>query len=140
MQWSGMAVVAVWWMVLGLSLAVAQPASRPGEAVGVGRDVFVRYCGACHGEDGRGDGPAAAVLQPPPADLTRIAQRRGGHFPVAEITAYIDGRRGVRAHGSQEMPVWGERFGETLEGDALGEGVTQSYLRWLVEYLQAIQQ
>jgi mono/diheme cytochrome c family protein len=140
MPWSSLGVVAVWWMVVGMSLAVAQPPTSPGEAVGVGRDVFVRYCGACHGEDGRGDGPAAAVLQPPPADLTRIAQRRGGHFPVAEITAYIDGRRGVRAHGSPEMPVWGERFGETLEGDALGEGVTQSYLRWLVEYLQAIQQ
>jgi hypothetical protein len=69
-----------------------------------------------------------------------MAQRRRGHFPVAEITAYIDGRRGVRAHGSPEMPVWGERFGEMLEGDAIGEGVTQSYLRWLVEYLQTIQQ
>jgi hypothetical protein len=120
MPWSSLGVVAVWWMVVGMSLAVAQPPTSPGEAVGVGRDV--------------------SVLQPPPADLTRIAQRRGGHFPVAEITAYIDGRRGVRAHGSPEMPVWGERFGETLEGDALGEGVTQSYLRWLVEYLQAIQQ
>jgi mono/diheme cytochrome c family protein len=127
-------------MVVWMPLAVAQPPSSPSEAVSVGRDAFVRYCSACHGEGGRGDGPAAATLQPPPADLTRIAQRRGGHFPVAEITAYIDGRRGVRAHGSQEMPVWGERFGEMLEGDALGEGVTQSYLRWLVEYLQTIQQ
>ncbi len=140
MQWYGLGVVAVWWMVLGIPLAVGQPPSSPGEAVGVGRDAFVRYCSACHGEGGRGDGPAAAVLQPPPADLTRIAQRRGGHFPVAEITTYIDGRRGIRAHGSQEMPVWGERFGQMLEGDALGEGVTQSYLQWLVEYLQTIQQ
>jgi mono/diheme cytochrome c family protein len=140
MQWSGLGLVAVWWMVLGIPLAVAQPPASPSEAVDGGRDAFVRYCSACHGQEGRGDGPAAAVLQPPPADLTRIAQRRGGHFPVAEITAYIDGRRGVRAHGSQEMPIWGERFGEMLEGDALGEGVTQSYLRWLVEYLQAIQQ
>ena len=38
------------------------------------------------------------------------------------------------------MPIWGERFGERLEGDAMGEAVTQSYLQWLVEYLQIIQQ
>jgi mono/diheme cytochrome c family protein len=140
MQWYGLGIVTVWWMVVGIPLAVAQPPASPGEAVSVGRDTFVRYCSACHGVSDHGDGPAAAVLQPPPADLTRMAQRRGGHFPVAEITAYIDGRRAVRAHGSQEMPVWGERFGEMLEGDALGEGVTQSSLRWLVAYLQTIQQ
>jgi mono/diheme cytochrome c family protein len=115
MSWYGLGVVAVWWMVVGMPLAGAQPPTSPGEAVSVGRDTFVRYCSACHGQGGRGDGPAAAVLQPPPADLTRIAQRHGGHFPVAEITAYIDGRRGVRAHGSPEMPVWGERFAAMLE-------------------------
>ena len=35
-------------------------------------------CSACHGVDGHGHGPAASAFQPPPADLTQIAQRHGG--------------------------------------------------------------
>ena len=89
---------------------------------------------------GRGDGPAASVLQPPPADLTRITQRHDGLFPVAEITALIDGRTVIPAHGSREMPIWGERFGEMVGGGSLGEEVVRGNLLVLIEYLQAIQQ
>ena len=105
-----------------------------------GQQYFVRYCSACHGMTGRGDGPAAPALRTPPADLTRIAQRRGGHFPVAEIITYIDGRSGVLAHGRREMPIWGERFGEIVGHDRLGEAVIDSHLQALIAYLQAIQQ
>ena len=120
-------------------LAAAQYPSLSEEAVRVGYQYFVRYCSACHGVEGRGDGPAAAALQPPPADLTRIARRRGGHFPVAKIRAYIDGRIGVPAHGRRAMPVWGERFEEMVGGGSLGEAVARSHIQLLVEYLQAIQ-
>jgi mono/diheme cytochrome c family protein len=140
MQRYGLGVIVVWWTLLGMALAVEQRPSIPDEAVRVGQQYFVRYCSACHGVEGRGDGPAAPVLQPPPADLTRIAQRREGHFPVDEIRAYIDGRTGVPAHGRREMPVWGERFGEIVGSDSLGEAVVRSHLRFLVVYLQSIQQ
>jgi mono/diheme cytochrome c family protein len=132
-------MAVVWWPLLGMVLAVAQYPALPAEAVRVGHHYFVRYCSACHGVEGRGDGPAAVALQPPPADLTRIAQRRGGHFPVAEIRAYIDGRIGVPAHGRRDMPVWGERFEEMVGGGSLGEAVARSHIQLLVEYLQAIQ-
>jgi mono/diheme cytochrome c family protein len=98
-------IAVVWWLLLGMVLAAAQPQSSPTADVRVGHQYFVQYCSACHGVEGRGDGPAASALQPPPADLTRIARRRGGHFPVAEIRAYIDGRSGGAAHGRWEMPV-----------------------------------
>jgi mono/diheme cytochrome c family protein len=40
-------------------------ATRPTEVVAIeGRELFVRYCASCHGVSGRGDGPAAAALQP----------------------------------------------------------------------------
>jgi mono/diheme cytochrome c family protein len=132
--------MVVWWTLLGMALAAEQPQLSPAEMVHVGHHYFIRYCSACHGAEGQGDGPAAAALQPPPADLTRIAQRRGGHFPVAEITAYIDGRIEVPAHGRRDMPVWGERFGKIVGHDLLGEAVVRSHLRLLVAYLQAIQQ
>jgi mono/diheme cytochrome c family protein len=105
-----------------------------------GQQYFVRYCSACHGVTGRGDGPAAPALRTPPADLTRIAQRRGGRFPTAEMAAVIDGRTVVPAHGSREMPVWGERFGEMGGGGSVGEEVVRGNLLVLIEYLQAIQQ
>jgi len=100
----------------------------------------MRYCSACHGMTGHGDGPAAPALRPPPADLTWIAQRRGGHFPVAEIAAHIDGRTVVPAHGSREMPIWGGRFGEMGGGGSVGEEVVRGNLLVLIEYLQSIQQ
>ncbi len=140
MQRWGLGVVVVCWTLLGTALAAAQPPLSPGETVRVGRQYFVRYCSACHGREGRGDGPAAPALHPPPADLTRIAQRRGGHFPAAEIAAFIDGRSVVPAHGSREMPIWGERFGEMVGGGSVGEEVVRGNLLVLIEYLQAIQQ
>ena len=38
------------------------------ESLASGQDLYGGHCQTCHG-DGRGDGPAAAGLQPPPADL-----------------------------------------------------------------------
>jgi mono/diheme cytochrome c family protein len=142
MQWCSLGAVVLGWTLLGVALATAQqpPAPIPGETVSAGRQYFVRYCSACHGVAGRGDGPAAAALRTPPADLTRIAHRRGGHFPMAEIAAYIDGRTIVPAHGSREMPIWGERFGEMGGGGSIGEEVVRGNLLVLIEYLQSIQQ
>ena len=35
-----------------------------------GAEIYQSQCASCHGASGRGDGPAAAGLQPPPADLS----------------------------------------------------------------------
>jgi high-affinity iron transporter len=35
-----------------------------------GQAVYAANCAACHGETGRGEGPAAIGLEPPPSDLT----------------------------------------------------------------------
>lgn len=37
----------------------------------LGARVFTDRCASCHGEQGKGDGPAAAGLQPKPKDLSR---------------------------------------------------------------------
>jgi mono/diheme cytochrome c family protein len=111
----------------------------PGGEVSLGEQYFRQYCGACHGSDGRGNGPVASLLRTPPPDLTRIAQRRGGHFPDAEITAQIDGRTMVPAHGSRDMPVWGQRFGEKFGGGDIGEEAVRGNLVILINYLKSIQ-
>lgn len=76
-----------------------------------GRDSFDRYCATCHGPSGRGDGSLAASLTTRPSDLTTLAQRNGGVFPRAAITAYVDGTgRAIPAHGPTQMPLWGGIF------------------------------
>ena len=139
-RWS-LGVVVLGYTLVGAALVAAQqPLPIPGATVSAGQQYFVRYCSACHGVAGHGDGPSAPALRMPPADLTRIAQRRAGHFPVAEIAAFIDGRTVVPAHGSREMPIWGERFGEMAGGGSVGEEVVRGNLLVLIEYLQSMQQ
>jgi len=42
-----------------------------------GREVYQKNCAACHGPAGRGDGPQAAALSPPPASLADSAALAG---------------------------------------------------------------
>ena len=52
----------------------AAKASAPSAAMlERGRASYVKNCAACHGEGGRGDGPAAGVMKPPPRDHTDAA-------------------------------------------------------------------
>jgi mono/diheme cytochrome c family protein len=39
------------------------------ESVAAGATLFQQNCVVCHGAEGRGDGPGAAQLNPPPADF-----------------------------------------------------------------------
>jgi mono/diheme cytochrome c family protein len=51
--------------------AVAAPAAASTAAAGnaAGAKVFKMYCETCHGSGGKGDGPAAAALNPKPANF-----------------------------------------------------------------------
>lgn len=75
-----------------------------------GQELYTELCAACHGADGRGGGPAAAALKMMPADLTQLAKQAGGKFPSLAVRRYIEGADEVSAHGSREMPIWGQAF------------------------------
>lgn len=107
--------------------------------VEVGREEFVRHCASCHGVDARGGGPVAGALRSAPADLTQIAIRRGGDFPAGEIGDWIDGRLATAAHGTREMPVWGQRFGADVPDPGVGESIARGNIVTLVEYLKSLQ-
>lgn len=72
--------------------------------------MFDNYCAVCHGKEGKGNGPAASALAKVPADLTKISARNGGKFPEVRVKRYIEGLDEVSAHGSRDMPMWGDLF------------------------------
>jgi hypothetical protein len=56
-----------------------------------GESLFAANCAACHGPNGQGDGLAVAGLSTQSADLTLIAERRDGVWPMLEVMSIIDG-------------------------------------------------
>lgn len=144
MVWRQAASAALAIAALGTAAVAAEDTERPlghdPVLAEFGAPIFQRYCGSCHGLSGRGDGPTAKTLRPRPPDLTGIAKRRGGEFPTAEIAKFIDGRFELPAHGSREMPVWGERFGSDMPEAGVGESIARGNIASLVEYLKSIQQ
>jgi mono/diheme cytochrome c family protein len=138
---------------LTIAAAVALLAALPGTAqaevddlVRQGAWEYRDSCAVCHGEDGRGNTAMADLLTVAPTDLTRLAERSDGRFPIGRVIRVIDGRDEVPGHGSADMPVWGRTFrSEALAEGAGGpfgpspETVVAGRVLALAEYLRAIQ-
>ena len=101
------------------------------------KEMFSTYCATCHGSSGKGDGPAAAALKKVPADLTKISARNGGKFPAVQVNHYIMGVETMAAHGSRDMPIWGNLFRSLSPADRT---VAELRAHNLTEYLRAMQQ
>ena len=79
-----------------------------------GKSEFQSSCATCHGIDGEGKGPLSPQLKAAPADLTVLAKKNNGVLPFETIYEVIDGRKEVAAHGTRDMPIWGNRFGPNV--------------------------
>jgi mono/diheme cytochrome c family protein len=103
------------------------------------RAAYLRYCSACHGETGKGDGVVSGFLRPKPTDLTQVAKQAGGSFPFMQVIESIDGTKTVRAHGDSDMPVWAEVF--RMEGSApiAQQAETRGKALLITEYVSRIQ-
>jgi mono/diheme cytochrome c family protein len=101
--------------------------------VGDAGKMFDTYCAVCHGKEGKGDGPAAKALAKVPADLTKISARNNGTFPEIRVRRYIEGLDEVAAHGSRDMPMWGDLF------RSLSRDTAQLRIAALSDYLKAMQ-
>ena len=135
---TGMTVLSL--LMIGMMAVPAAAKGGEGQASSSqfdGKGLYRSYCASCHGETGRGDGPIAAHLKPPPADLTQIANRNKGKFPADRVTQLIDGRQVVKPHGNSQMPVWGDAFSKaTTDSD---EASIKGRIAALVSYLESIQ-
>jgi len=101
-----------------------------------GKQMFEAYCASCHGASGRGDGPAASALNPPPSDLTALSKNNGGKFPSDRVLSILRGQGTVTAHGNREMPVWGKVFWSMSQGH---ETEVNQRITNLTHYIESLQ-
>ncbi|MFY0691930.1 MAG: cytochrome c [Paracoccaceae bacterium] len=126
----------------GAVFAIVFGALAVGPAFGevAGEREYLVACAGCHGESAMGDGPLAELLNISTPGLLELTQANEGRFPYEALLTTIDGRDGVRAHGST-MPVWGERFrsSATSQRGETADMVARGRILSLVYYLQSIQ-
>jgi mono/diheme cytochrome c family protein len=96
------------------ALAAIDPA-----AVVRGEALFAQNCTLCHGASGRGDGPGAASLTRPPADLT------AGH---------------ALPHTDDDYAYWIENGIEGTDMPAFGEELDDGQVRDVIAYIRSLQQ
>ena len=129
-------------LVLVVSMAISasaqitpqrQPPTRPVD----GATIFRNNCAACHGLEGRGDGPVSKTLTRNVPNLTRLSQRNGGAFPAIHVrtTIMFGADDTLPAHGSKTMPIWGPIFHEIEFDQDLGNVRLEN----ITKYLESIQ-
>ncbi len=141
------------WLMIA-SLAAGFAAAAKADDSDLGKSEFQSSCASCHGTDARGKGPVSDQLKIPPPDLTMLARRNNGVFPTETVYETINGMKGVPAHGTREMPVWGERFNPIINlphyvdpsywkmagPDQDPEVVVRKRILAVVDYLSRVQQ
>ena len=128
----------------GIAAVVSSGAVLAQPTTDLGKTEYYMKCAVCHGLSGKGEGSFGEVLKANMPDLTTIAKRNGGVFPVDRVKMAIDGRATPRAHGTSEMPIWGTRY--SVEGAPRyddfrydSEAFVQVRVLALVDYLHRLQ-
>ena len=124
--------------ILAANVAFAQGETQE---FSIGREEYLVACAACHGEAADGNGEIATMFKDPVPDLTGIAQRNDGVFPLLDVIQAIDGRAVIRGHGNP-MPVFGNRYrAQANEGDAImgAEAIVRGRVLELALYIRSIQ-
>jgi mono/diheme cytochrome c family protein len=124
-----------------ISLMAAATVGGQLSAQGAGEAEYMSACSTCHGAAAMGDGPLAKYMNVPVPSLINLTKENDGEFPMLRVIMVIDGRTGVRGHGSA-MPVWGRQFTESVI-DIQGPYGAETYVRGkvltLAQYLESIQ-
>ena len=128
--------IAGWALVL--SFGIWHSTAWAGE-IEQGRAYYLKYCGSCHGVEGKGDGVVSRSLKVKPTDLTQLQKRHQGTFPLEKVMASIDGKLRIEAHGDSKMPVWGEIFEKQAVARKGGAASSALMVKAIAEYIATIQ-
>lgn len=128
------------WTIAALSMSTTGAIAADDMQVKVGKEQYMKYCATCHGPSGTGtDGVASRLFTKPPANLTLLAKENGGKFPMMEVIGIVKGDQPIAAHGSREMPVWGQILGRPLKEGMYGQDSADAELLNIGKYLETIQ-
>jgi len=123
-----------------LSLLGTSASAANDEAIKVGKAQYMKYCATCHGPSGTGaDGVASKLFTKPPTNLTLLAKNHGGTFPMMEVIGIVRGDQPIAAHGTREMPIWGQTFGKPLSDGMYGKDEADAQIMNIGQYLETIQ-
>jgi len=106
-----------------------------------GKELFHQYCSVCHGVDAKGNGSpydsrsTDKSVRVPPADLTLLSLRNAGKFPAARVREAIYSKEPIPAHGTPDMPAWGDVF-SNLKSDPK---LIEARVRNLTAYIESLQ-
>jgi len=135
------------WTVLTLAICIGfaghaqQTAKTRQQANAAGKELYRQHCSVCHGVDGKGNGSlydansADKSVRVPPADLTLLSQRNAGKFPAARVRDAIYSKGPIPAHGTPDMPAWGDVFYSSKSDPKLIE----ARVRNLTAYVESLQ-
>ena len=138
---SGFRGIVIGLLACAASVAVSGIARADDMQLAVGKKQYMQYCATCHGPSGNGtDGAASRLFTKPPTNLTLLAKNNGGKFPMMEVIGIVRGDQPIAAHGSREMPVWGQILG----ADPTDEGMyakdeAGAQILIIGKYLESIQ-
>jgi mono/diheme cytochrome c family protein len=109
-------------IMLSLLTLLVQPGVLLAGDVNAGRAFYQQYCSMCHGPQGKGNGPAAAAMNPKPRDHTD--GRYMNTLSDAHLATVIS-EGGAAVQRSPLMPSWKG----TLSPQQIADVIT--YLRTL---------
>jgi mono/diheme cytochrome c family protein len=112
------------------------------DVIAAGKQEFRHSCVLCHGLDGRGESVMTTMnlLTVKPPNLRTLQQRNKGAFPFWQIYRVIDGRQEIMAHGSRDMPIWGDVFIRQEDGKIADDALAVGRILQLLYYLESIQE
>jgi len=101
--------------ILSLSLPVLALAQKKGDA-NAGKAKYESLCAGCHGKTGKGDGPAAASLNPKPQDHT---DGKTMNSLSDQYLSDIIKNGGAGMKKSPLMPAWGKTLKDQEVADVI---------------------
>jgi len=97
-------------LLVGLLLSEPFSVDAAGD-LAKGKATYEKLCMACHGPQGKGDGPAGKVLNPPAADFTSAASKKKSEADFKGIVE--NGKPGTA------MVAWKSQLSQTEINDVI---------------------